>query len=91
MFYMVIPAYSKGPKIMSYSLNRRSYDRYIVDDSATLLLDNTREQPLILHDVSSRGVSVIGDYPFKDEATVKVILRTSLFDKPMFKTANVAW
>jgi len=78
------------PEAFSVSLYRRSYDRYQVNDSATLIISNT-ERPSILKDLSLRGGGIVSDYPLSANEKVGVIIRSSLLDQPLHREAKVAW
>ena len=74
------------------SLYRRDYQRFMVNGSASLVIVNEVKIPLILKDLSSRGVSVVGDYPFQINQTVTVIIYAPLFiDTPTLKQARTVW
>lgn len=73
--------------LLSY---RRSYDRYEVNDHATLIVGDA-QRPSILKDLSSRGGGVVSDYPLNKDERVGVIINSSLFAHPLRRQAKVAW
>lgn len=74
------------------SLSRRDYERFIVNDSASLITANSIERPLILEDLSARGAGVIGDYPFRINEKVTVVIYAPFFlDSPALKQAKAVW
>lgn len=71
---------------------RRNYERFLVNDSASLVTDNSSARPLIVGDLSARGAGVIGDYPFRVNEKVNVVIYTPFFlDRPAFKQAKAVW
>ncbi len=79
-------------KANALSRYRRNYERFVVNDSASLVTDNSIERPLILEDLSARGASVIGDYPFQINEKVTVVIYIPFFlDSPAFKQAKTVW
>lgn len=74
------------------STYRRDYKRFIVNDSVSLVTDNGVERPLILEDLSARGAAVVGDYPFRINEKVNVVIHAPFFfDKPALKEAKTVW
>jgi len=74
------------------SLYRRDYERFIANDSVSLVTDNGIENPLILQDLSARGVCVLGDYPFKIEEKVNLTIYAPFFiNSPALKEAKTVW
>ncbi len=74
------------------SLSRRDYERFIVNDSVSLVTDNGVERPLILEDLSARGAAVVGDYPFRINGKVTVVIYAPFFlDRPALKEAKTVW
>lgn len=69
---------------------RRSYDRYEVNDHATLLVGDAQRSS-ILKDLSSRGGGIVSDYPLNKDERVGIIISSSLFDQPLHRQAKVAW
>lgn len=79
-------------KIKKSSLCRRDYKRIIANASASLVTDEKVEIPLILKDLSVRGMSVVGDYPFQKNERIKITIYAPPFcDKPVLKQAKVVW
>jgi len=71
---------------------RRNYERFLVNDSASLVTDSSIGRPLILGDLSARGAGVIGDYPFRINERVNVVIYTPFFlGRPAFKQAKAVW
>ncbi len=74
------------------STYRRDYKRFIVNDSVSLVTDNGVERPLILEDLSARGAAVVGDYPFRINGKVTVVIYAPFFlDSPALKQAKTVW
>ncbi len=74
------------------SIYRRDYKRFIVNDSASLVTDNSIERPLILENLSVRGAAVVGDYPFRINEKVNVVIHAPFFfDSPALKEAKTVW
>lgn len=71
--------------------SRRSYERYKLDDSATLILNNKVEKSSILRDLSARGVGFVCDFPLKANEKIEIIIKSSLFVSSMHKEASVVW
>ncbi len=78
------------PGVYTLPSYRRSYDRYKVDDYATLIV-NDAERPSVLKDLSSRGGGIVSDYPLNANDRVGIIIRSALFDQPLRREARVAW
>lgn len=79
-------------KTESYPLHRRDYKRFTVSGSAILVMIEGDRLPLILKDLSIRGISVAGDYPFQINEIVTVIVSVPLFlDAPALKQARTVW
>ncbi len=76
--------------LSSYN-TRRSYERYNLNDSATLILDSKIEKSSILRDLSARGVGFICDFPLKINEKIQIIIKSSLFKNLMYKDASVVW
>lgn len=77
---------------MEQVYNKRDYQRFSLDGSATLIVNKNLKRPLILKDLSARGVGVIGSFPLNLNEKVEVIMNTSFFfDKPLYKKAKVSW
>ena len=78
----------------AYSLSsyRRSYQRFILDASATLIINKGKEEPSILRDLCPRGAGVFTHYPFKKNENVAIIIKVPyLFNSPVHKEAEVVW
>ncbi len=76
----------------SYYSYRRDYKRFMVDGTVALVKTEGQTVPLILKDLSVRGLSVSGDYPFQINEMVTVIIYVPLFlDTPTLKQARIAW
>ena len=74
------------------SFFRRSYQRFILDASASLIINKTTEEPSILRDLCSRGIGVVTHYCLKENQEVTIIIKIPyLFDSPVYKQAKVAW
>ena len=74
------------------SEHRRAYQRYILEDSASLFTEDGKEELLFLKNLSGSGACVCGSYPFKmNEFVIVVIKATSLFNGFFSKRTRVAW
>lgn len=73
------------------STYRRDYKRFIANDSAYLITDNGVERLLILEDLSARGAAVVGNYPFRINEKVNVVIHAPFFfDKPALKKLRLS-
>ena len=71
---------------------RRDYQRYILNDSASLTTNEGIEKDFLLKDLSARGVGIVGNSPLNINEDVKVIINAPLFfDRPVSKAAKVVW
>ncbi len=71
---------------------RRSYERFKVDASATLIVNKNLEIPSILTDLSVRGAGAVSSDPLKVDEKIKVIIRAPFFfEHPLYKEARVVW
>ena len=71
---------------------RRSYERFILNDSASVVTKEGKETSLLVKDLSARGIGVIGDSPFDiNEKVTMVINAPFFFDRPISKQAKVVW
>lgn len=75
----------------NFSPSRRAYERYKLDDSATLIFEKKLEKSSILRDLSSRGVGLVCDLPLKVNDRLEIIIRSSIFGSPLRKNASVIW
>jgi hypothetical protein len=79
-------------QIYSTSSYRRSYQRFILDAQATLVIDKNREEPSILRDLCPRGAGLLTQCSLGENEQVTVIMQVPyLFDNPVYKEAKVAW
>ncbi|MFH0913301.1 MAG: PilZ domain-containing protein [Candidatus Omnitrophota bacterium] len=71
---------------------RRSYERFKVDGSATLVLEKNLEIPSILTDLSGRGAGIFSSGVLQVNDRIKVIIKAPFFvESPLYKEARVAW
>lgn len=70
---------------------RRSYERYKLDDSAVLIINQKFEKSLILSDLCARGVGFVCDFPLKLDEKIEIIIRSSIFEGTVRKEAKVVW
>ena len=76
----------------SLSFYRRSHQRFILDASATLVINKNIEEPSGLRDLCPRGAGVITHYPLTENERVTIIIKVPyLFDSPVYKEAKVVW
>ena len=54
---------------------RRSYHRFILDASASLIIDKNTEEPSILRDLCPRGSGVVTHYSLKENQQVTIIIK----------------
>jgi len=71
---------------------RRVYQRFILNDSASLVTQEGTEKRLILNDLSATGAGVFGDCSLNINEKVTVIISAPFFfSKPICKQAKVVW
>ena len=71
---------------------RRSYQRFILEASASLIIHKNIEEPSILRDLCPRGIGIITYYPLKENQEVTIIIKVPyLFGNPVNREAKVAW
>ena len=63
---------------------RRSFYRYIVETSATLISNTGLRKPVIVRNVCPRGACVFSNHPIEPAEHVEIEL-VYLFDKPINK------
>lgn len=75
-----------------YPLYRRSYDRFSVDATATLIINNAEEKLSRVVDLSACGIGIYTDYPLDEGEQVNIVINpTYFFNHPLSKHARVAW
>lgn len=71
---------------------RRSYERFILNDSASVVTKEGEEKSLLVKDLSARGIGVIGDSAFGINEKVTMVINVPFFfDRPISKQAKVVW
>lgn len=71
---------------------RRDYQRFICNNSVSLLAKEGIEKRFLLKDLSTRGAGIVGSYSLDINERVKVIINAPLFfDKAVSRHAKVAW
>jgi len=71
---------------------RRTYERFIFNDSASLFAKDGAEKRLLLKDLSTGGVGVFGNHSLNINEKVTVTINAPFFFKrPFSKRARVAW
>ena len=70
---------------------RRSYERFLINDWATVILNETTQKRLLLRDLSVRGAGVVSNYPFQVNDKVKIVIKEPVFDAPVSREAKVIW
>ena len=76
----------------SIPFHRRTYQRFVLDASATLVINENIEEPSILTDLCPRGTGVVTRYALKEDEKLAIIIKVpSLFDSPVYKRAKVVW
>ncbi|MBU0693758.1 MAG: PilZ domain-containing protein [Candidatus Omnitrophica bacterium] len=70
---------------------RRSYKRFKVDTGGRLIVDKEIEKPLIVRDLSSRGVGVVANYPFEIDKKITIDMETPFFHDTVRREARVIW
>jgi len=74
------------------SFHRRTYQRFILDASATLVINEEKEEPSILTDLCPRGTGIVTHYSLKEDEKINIIIKVPyLFDNPVYKRAKVVW
>lgn len=64
----------------------------MIEDSAVISTEGKESEPLILRDLSARGVGVIGNFPFKINQEVLIKFEIPyLLSRAICKQATVAW
>ena len=79
---------------MSYILpqRRRSYSRFIVDASGTLLQEDQKEVPSIVKDVSALGVGLVTGTALTVDTKVEIVFNVPFFfAESVRRKAKVAW
>jgi len=75
----------------SYSLPcRRSYVRFTIEASASLVDDNHPDTPVIVGNLSPRGACVFSNKSLEPNKQIEIEL-ICFFDKPVNKKARVIW
>ncbi len=72
-------------------LHRREYKRFIVNGSANLIVNGYLYKPLIIKNLSSRGVCTFSDYPFTVKEKVKLIMIIPFLKESVTIEAKVVW
>ena len=71
---------------------RRSYERYLIEDSAQISTAEEQAVPLILRDLSARGAGIIGNFPFELNKEVVIKFKVPyLIQKVICKHARIVW
>ncbi|MFH1767788.1 MAG: PilZ domain-containing protein [Candidatus Omnitrophota bacterium] len=70
---------------------RRSCARYKIETSAKVVGNGQEEKPLILKDISSRGVGVFSGYSFTPNAKIKIIFTNPFSQETLCRIVRVAW
>lgn len=71
---------------------RRDYQRFILNDSISLVTEEGSENRFLLKDLSTRGAGIVGISPLDINERVKVIINAPLlFDKSVNRNAKVVW
>ncbi len=78
-------------KTYNLRLSRREYKRFIINGSANFIINYHLHKPLIIKDLSSRGVQVFSDYPFKIGERIHLVMVIPFFDKPIHRKAKIVW
>jgi len=74
------------------SMTKRTYSRYQLDGSATLIGENGIEESSILKDISCRGAGVVTSSALRPNEKLNIIIGVSyLFNQPVTRKARVAW
>lgn len=72
--------------------HRRSYQRFVADTKATLILGGDSREPLVLRDVSARGAGVASNMPLMVNLNVGIIMNLpKFFKQPVYRNAKVVW
>jgi hypothetical protein len=69
---------------------RRSFFRFIVETSATLISNSGLRKPVIVRNVCPRGACVFTNHRIEATEQVEIEL-IYLFDKPIYRKAKVIW
>jgi hypothetical protein len=79
-------------QVYSQPRYRRSYQRFRLDGSVTLVVNENKQGPSILKDLSPRGAGVITYHPLKENEKLAIIIDIpSLFNTTLHKESKVAW
>lgn len=71
---------------------RRMYERFILNDSASVITKEGKEERLLLKDLSVGGAGVTGNASLDINEIVAVVIKAPFFfGKPIYKQARVAW
>jgi len=71
---------------------RRSFKRFLLNDSVVLITEENKEVRSILMDLSSAGAGIISGSALEADHRVKISLGESgLFNKPISGEVRVAW
>lgn len=77
---------------MNSDLNRRFYQRFSMNESASLLLKDGAEERILLKNISSSGASIVMDrFPYQSERVTLLINAPALLDKPVTRNAEMVW
>lgn len=76
-----------------YSLRfaRRAYDRFKVEASGEMLINEKVEKPVVVKDVCVRGAGIVSDFPLKVKEKVTIRIISPLFGGPIYRKAEVVW
>jgi hypothetical protein len=72
------------------SFYRRSYTRYLIEATATLILGNGSKVPVMLRDLCARGAGILSNHPVAVNDKVEIVI-DSVFERPVYRKANVVW
>jgi len=71
---------------------RRDYQRFLLNDSASLITSEGIEKRFLLRDLSVRGIGIFGNSSLYLDEKVKVVINAPLFfERPVARHAKVAW
>jgi len=70
---------------------RRDSERFPVEASAIIVLDNKIKKGLMIQDVSTRGIRGTTTFSLAKDQALKIILQAPFFDHPVDLEARVAW
>ena len=79
------------PSTYHPQLNRRTSDRFRIDCSAMISYTENQQEPIILRDISPRGLGVVSSHSLEIDRKLVVIIQEPIFEKPVKKEATVVW